>query len=208
MAANPWMCGQTPRQIRNKVRGVNSSDASPDAAHGDAIVYIGLGSNLDDPPRQIRRAVRALRQLPRTAYLGDSGLFLSRPLLPPDAQQRDIVIQPDYCNAVARLRTALEPLELLDRLQQIENEQGRVRGERWGARCIDLDILLYGDLCIEHERLQVPHPGLHLREFVLFPLHRLAPSLQIPGHGKLDALLRQCPRNGIEYLGMIEEPRV
>ena len=96
-------------------------------------------------------------------------------------------------------------LELLDRLQRIENAQGRVRGERWGARCIDLDILLYGDRRIEHERLQVPHPGLHLREFVLYPLQRLDDSLRIPGHGKLRELLQQCPRNGIEYLGMIEE---
>lgn len=184
-----------------------SSKGSTDAGHGDAIVYIGLGSNLDDPPRQIRRAVRDLRQLPHTVYLGDSGLFLSRPMLPPGKQQRENSSQPDYCNAVARLQTALEPLDLLDQLQRIENEQGRIRGERWGARCIDLDILLYGDRSIENERLQVPHPGLHLREFVLYPLQQLDPSLQIPGRGKLDALLRQCPRNGIEYLGMIEEQR-
>ena len=185
-----------------------SSEGSTDAGHGDVIVYIGLGSNLNNPPHQIRRAVRALRQLQRTVYLDDSGLFLSRPMLPPGAQQRVHGGQPDYCNAVARLRTALEPLDLLDQLQRIEDEQGRVRGERWGARCIDLDILLYGDQCIEHERLQVPHPGLHLREFVLYPLQQLDPSLQIPGRGKLDALLRQCPRNGIEYLGMIEEKQV
>ncbi len=181
---------------------------SLDTEHGDAIVYIGLGSNLNDPPRQIRRAVQALRQLPHTVYLGDSGLFLSRPMLPPGAQPRVHGGQPDYCNAVARLRTALEPLDLLDQLQRIENEQGRIRGERWGARCIDLDILLYGERCIEQERLQVPHPGLHLREFVLYPLQQLDPSLQIPGRGKLNALLRKCPRNGIEYLGMIEENRV
>lgn len=171
---------------------------------GDETVYIGIGSNLDDPPQQIRRAVQALRQLPRTVYLDDSGLFLSRPMLPPGEAGG----QPDYCNAVARLRTALDAFELLDRLQQIEQAQGRVRGERWGARCIDLDILLYGDRRIEHERLRVPHPGLHQREFVLYPLQRLEPSLRIPGRGKLDALLQLCPRNGIEYLGMIEEMRV
>ena len=178
---------------------------SPDSGPDDEIVYIGLGSNLDDPPRQIRRAVQALRQLPGTSYLGDSGLFLSRPMLPSAAARDSGRGQPDYCNAVVRLRTALDPLELLDRLQRIENAQGRVRGERWGARCIDLDILLYGDRRIEHERLQVPHPGLHLREFVLYPLQRLDDSLRIPGHGKLRELLQQCPRNGIEYLGMIEE---
>lgn len=185
-----------------------SPDGSPEAEHGDAIVFIGLGSNLDDPPRQIRRAVQALRQLPRTVYLGDSGLFLSRPMPMPGKQQREHERQPDYCNAVARLRTKLEPLELLDHLQRIEHEQGRVRGERWGARCIDLDILLYADQCIEHERLQVPHPGLHLREFVLYPLQRLDPSLHIPGRGMLLELLRQCAPNGIEYLGMIEETQI
>jgi 2-amino-4-hydroxy-6-hydroxymethyldihydropteridine diphosphokinase len=185
-----------------------SSEGSTEAQRGEALVYIGLGSNLDDPPRQIRRAVQALRQLPRTHYLGDSGLFLSRPMPMPGKQQREHERQPDYCNAVARLRTALEPLELLDHLQRIEYEQGRVRGERWGARCIDLDILLYADQCIEHERLQVPHPGLHLREFVLYPLQRLDPTLQIPGRGMLQELLRQCAPNGIEYLGMIEETQI
>jgi len=183
---------------------VNSPDGQTGDEHSDEIVYIGIGSNLDDPPRQIRRAVQTLRQLPRTVYLDDSGLFLSRPMLPSGAQDG----QPHYCNAVARLRTALDPFELLDRLQRIENEQGRVRGERWGARCIDLDILLFGDRRIEHERLQVPHPGLQQREFVLYPLHRLAPALRIPGRGKLGALLQRCPRNGIEYLGMIEETRI
>jgi 2-amino-4-hydroxy-6-hydroxymethyldihydropteridine diphosphokinase len=183
-------------------------DGIPKDEYSDTIVYIGLGSNLDDPPRQIRRAVQALRQLPRTVYLNDSGLFLSRPMLPDNAQAHADDCQPDYCNAVARLQTELDPFELLDRLQQIEHEQGRVRGERWGARCIDLDILLYGDQRIEHKRLQVPHPGLHLREFVLYPLQRLDPSLQIPGRGMLGALLKQCPRNGIEYLGVIEEKRV
>jgi 2-amino-4-hydroxy-6-hydroxymethyldihydropteridine diphosphokinase len=186
---------------------VLSHNGRSDAVVSDAIVYIGLGSNLDDPPRQIRRAVQALRQLPYTAYLGDSGLFLSRPMLPPGAQSASAGGQPDYCNAVVRLRTALDPFELLDRLQRIEHDQGRVRGERWGARCIDLDILLYADQCIDHERLQVPHPGLHQREFVLYPLQNIDPSLRIPGHGKLAALLQRCPRNGIEYLGMIEEKR-
>lgn len=183
----------------------DSADGSPGNGSGHEIVYIGLGSNLDDPPGQIERALRALRALPQTAIIDDSGLFLSRPMLPPGKLQGPSGEQPDYCNAVARLRTALGPFELLDQLQRIENEQGRVRGERWGARCIDLDILLYGQQCIEDERLRVPHPGLHLREFVLYPLQRLEPSLWIPGRGKLSELLLQCPRNGIEYLGMIGE---
>jgi 2-amino-4-hydroxy-6-hydroxymethyldihydropteridine diphosphokinase len=89
-------------------------------------------------------------------------------------------------------------------LQQIEQEQGRVRGERWGARTIDLDILLFDDQVINDERLTVPHPGLHEREFVLYPLQHIDSTLTIPGRGKLEQLVEKCPKKGLKYLGVIE----
>lgn len=158
-------------------------------------VYLGLGSNLDDPETNIRRAVVALKQLARTRYVGDSGLFLSRPMGPQD--------QPDYYNAVARLETGLTPEHLLENLLHIENSMGRRRDRHWGPRIIDLDILVFGERIIDTPSLKVPHPGLAQREFVLYPLQRLMPGLVIPGRGKLSALIEQCPQNGLRFVGEI-----
>ncbi|MCK5262717.1 MAG: 2-amino-4-hydroxy-6-hydroxymethyldihydropteridine diphosphokinase, partial [Gammaproteobacteria bacterium] len=104
-------------------------------------VYIGLGSNLEQPIEQIRAAVIALKQLPDSQYIDDSGLYLSKPLMMDGVQPEN---QADYYNAVALLETTLEPLVLLDYLQAIENNQGRVREHRWAARTLDLDILMFG----------------------------------------------------------------
>jgi 2-amino-4-hydroxy-6-hydroxymethyldihydropteridine diphosphokinase len=164
------------------------------------IAYIGLGSNLGDPAARLRSAVAALRQLPQSRYLADSGLYRSRALLPPGGEP-----QPDYCNAVAVLETELSAHALLDRLQRIEAQHGRTREQRWGARTLDLDLLLYGDALIDDARLSVPHPELHRREFVLHPLLRVAPELEIPGRGKLEYMAAQCPLNGLQYLGSIEQ---
>ncbi len=112
--------------------------------------------------------------------------------------------QADYCNAVALIETELEPLELLEQLQQIEQAQGRVRKKHWGPRSIDLDILLYGEQVMHHERLTVPHPGMHQREFVLYPLQRIDSTLEIPGRGMLNELIKNCPDKGLKYLGAIE----
>ena len=112
--------------------------------------------------------------------------------------------QPDYYNAVVLVETRLQPHALLDHLQQIEDKQGRVRAERWGARTIDLDILLFADRMINDDRLTVPHPGLHVREFVLYPMQNIDNTLTIPGRGKLEELIKNCPENGLKYLGAIE----
>ena len=101
-------------------------------------------------------------------------------------------------------RRMLDAVELLKRCQQIEQQQGRIRLRRWGERTIDLDILMFDDLQLEDESLTLPHPGLHLREFVLYPLHRIDRTLEIPGRGMLDELIKNCPQNGLEYLGYIE----
>ncbi len=160
-----------------------------------AEVYLGLGSNLDNPAQQLRTAVMQLRQLPQTRYLKDSGLFTSKPMGPQD--------QPDYLNAVAMLETTLPARELLQQLLAIETRMGRVRERHWGPRCIDLDILLYGMLELDAADLQIPHPGLAERAFVLYPLARVNPNVQIPARGKLETLLQQCPENGLRYVGEI-----
>ncbi len=132
--------------------------------------YIGLGSNLDAPLSQVKSALAELAQLPLSRLQAVSPLYRTPPLGPAD--------QPDYINAVAALDTELAPLALLDELQKIEQQHGRVRGPlRWGARTLDLDLLLYGDAVINNARLTVPHPGLRERPFVIFPLQAIAPGL-------------------------------
>ncbi|WP_354689060.1 2-amino-4-hydroxy-6-hydroxymethyldihydropteridine diphosphokinase [Aeromonas sp. 19NY04SH05-1] len=153
-------------------------------------VFVAIGSNLADPLGQARRAVSALAALPETELQQASSFYSSRPMGPAD--------QPDYVNAVARLTTRLAPLALLDQLQKIELEQGRVRkDERWGPRTLDLDLLLYGDRVIKHERLIVPHYGMQEREFVLLPLAEIAPALVLPCGTPLAQLVARCPRNGL-----------
>ncbi|MBZ0070324.1 MAG: 2-amino-4-hydroxy-6-hydroxymethyldihydropteridine diphosphokinase [Gammaproteobacteria bacterium] len=160
---------------------------------GAETVFVGLGSNLDDPVRQVRAGLAALAALEQTELAGCSQLYRSAPMGPPG--------QPDYINAVARLHTRLAPETLLDALQAIEARAGRDRsGERWGPRTLDLDILLYTDRRIDSARLQVPHPGIAARNFVLYPLAELAPDLDIPGLGPLPALLTRCPPEGLERL--------
>lgn len=152
--------------------------------------YIGLGSNLGDPRRQVREALKALDELPHTSLERASSLYCSAPMGPQD--------QLDYINAVAALRTDLEPLALLDALQAVENTFGRVRTRRWGERTLDLDLLLYDDAVIRHERLTVPHYGMPERAFVLYPLAEIAADLVIPGLGPLQDLLAKCPADGLE----------
>ncbi|MDL2183527.1 2-amino-4-hydroxy-6-hydroxymethyldihydropteridine diphosphokinase [Pseudomonas sp. ChxA] len=155
-------------------------------------IYIGMGSNLAAPDQQLRSAVEALAQLPGTALVGVSAFYQSDSLLPG---------QPRYTNAVAALDSDLAPLDLLDALQAIENDQGRERLERWGPRTLDLDILLFGERLIDAPRLKVPHYQMHLRAFVLYPLAELAPAdLQLPGGQTLSELLAACPFVGLERL--------
>jgi 2-amino-4-hydroxy-6-hydroxymethyldihydropteridine diphosphokinase len=162
--------------------------------------YIGLGSNLDNPTLQIRNALRALGALPGTRLITNSGLYRSKPMVPPEGQ----IKQDDYINAVAKLETRLGPHELLECLQQIEHAQHRIRHVHWGPRTIDLDMLMFDDIQMSDERLTLPHPGLHLREFVLYPLHSIDRTLEIPGRGMLEELVKNCPKNGLQYLGNIE----
>lgn len=151
--------------------------------------YVGIGANLDDPKAQVERAFTALSQLPDTSLCQTSSLWQSRPMGPQD--------QPDYINAVAELHTQLAPLTLLDALQAIEQQQGRVRKRHWGERTLDLDILLYGEQSIDLPRLRVPHYGMKEREFVLLPLAEIAVGLILPDDTSLVELVGRCAQNGI-----------
>ncbi|CAH0310161.1 2-amino-4-hydroxy-6-hydroxymethyldihydropteridinepyrophosphokinase [Pseudomonas sp. Bi70] len=153
--------------------------------------YIGLGSNLAEPAEQLRQALAALQQLPRTCLAAVSSFYVSDSLLPG---------QPRYSNAVAALDTELQPLQLLDALQAIELDQGRERVERWGPRTLDLDILLFGQRLIDEPRLHVPHYQMHLRAFVLYPLAEIAADLELPDGRPLGELLAACPFEGLERL--------
>ncbi|MFZ7201756.1 2-amino-4-hydroxy-6-hydroxymethyldihydropteridine diphosphokinase [Avibacterium avium] len=155
-------------------------------------VYIALGSNLATPVQQLENALQALQQLPHSQLVAISHFYQSKPLGPQD--------QPDYVNAVACLTTALAPLDLLDQLQRIEQEQGRVRLRRWGERTLDLDILLYGDEIIQSERLTVPHYDMQHREFVIVPLYEIAPNLTLPDGKNVADLVQQFHHHEMKIL--------
>lgn len=147
--------------------------------------YVGLGSNLNDPARQVKSALAALNGIPETRCVRHSSLYRSTPLGRAD--------QPDYINAVAMLDTRLSVRQLLTELQAMERIHGRVRGaEQWGPRTLDLDLLLYGDMQLESEELTVPHPRLAERSFVLYPLCEIAPDLEIYGLGGVQQLMAAC----------------
>lgn len=157
------------------------------------VAYIGLGSNLANPVEQIQAARTAITQLAGVQELAFSSLYHSAPMGPQD--------QPDYVNAVMGVKTDLPPIDLLRCLQRIENDQGRIRkSERWGARTLDLDVLIYGDQIIELPDLTVPHIGIAERAFVLYPLYEIAPQLLVPGKGNIAGLLAKCPMNELKRL--------
>ncbi len=144
--------------------------------------YVGVGSNLADPLRQVQDAFAAIERLPDSGYFLRSGLWRSAPLGPAD--------QPDYVNAVAAFLTRLEAHDLLHRLQAIERAAGRQRqAERWGPRTLDLDLLVLGRLVIDEPALRLPHPRIGERNFVLLPLAEIAPGLQVPRQGTVARLL-------------------
>jgi 2-amino-4-hydroxy-6-hydroxymethyldihydropteridine diphosphokinase len=152
-------------------------------------VFIGLGSNLADPITQIESAITALNDYDEITVVARSSLYSSPPMGPQD--------QPDYINAVIEIETTLFAHHLLDALQDIEQQQGRVRKRHWGERTIDLDLLVYGNNVLDDERLQVPHPGITVRSFVLYPLAEIATNITIPTMGKIEQLLNNCPRDGL-----------
>ncbi len=168
-------------------------------------VFLGLGSNLDNPVQQIKTAITSLQHLPESELLSVSSLYQSRPLTIETAVTLEVKgqtqQQPDYINAVANIKTRLTAFELLDATMQIEQQQKRVREERWGPRTLDIDLLLYGAKHINTESLTVPHPGMHQRSFVLLPLSELvSEGFEIPGRGSLQKLLLKSGEDDIKRL--------
>jgi len=154
------------------------------------IAYVGLGSNLDQPRRQLLAAFEELAQLPQTRLAARSEIYRSAPV--------GHAAQPDFLNAVARLETGLAPEALLDALHAIERQHGRERPFADAPRTLDLDLLLYGEARIDGPRLKVPHPRMHARAFVLKPLLELDPQANIPGKGSAAGLLAACAAQRVE----------
>jgi len=144
--------------------------------------YIGMGSNLALPLKQLTEAKLALREMQQIDVVSCSSLYQSEALVveeQPCQQSHDQQPQDDYLNAVLKIETQLSAEDLLDVLQSIENRQGRTREKRWGARTLDLDILLYGDQRIKTQRLTIPHAEMLKRNFVLTPLMQIAEDLNV-----------------------------
>ncbi|HEY1726586.1 MAG TPA: 2-amino-4-hydroxy-6-hydroxymethyldihydropteridine diphosphokinase [Steroidobacteraceae bacterium] len=152
--------------------------------------YVGVGSNLDEPSDQVRRALSALSALPEVRCVSVSSLYGSRPLGPQ--------AQPDFVNAAAGLLTQLEPSTLLAQLRALEARLGREPpAVRWGPRRIDLDLLVFAQQRTQDPQLTLPHPGIVQRNFVLYPLLEIAPELNVPGWGRVAELAARADPAGI-----------
>ena len=155
--------------------------------------YIGLGSNLSDPAAQVRQALHALLDLPRTLRVAVSRLYGTRPM--------GTLTQPDFVNAVAGVVTQLTALELLQELRRLETQAGRPAvHEHWGPRVLDLDVLVFGREQRTGAELMLPHPGVVERNFVLYPLADIAPDLEVPGYGQVRELLARVSADGVWLL--------
>jgi len=154
--------------------------------------YVGIGSNLAAPKLRVLEAFQRLGAWPAVNSLQRSRLYLSAPMGPRD--------QPQYVNAAAGFLTQLDARQLLAGLLGIEQSMGRDRGERWGPRIIDLDLLWMVDATVDEPGLTVPHPGVSMRNFVLYPLIDIAPALNIPGVGNVQGLLQSVGAGGISVL--------
>ncbi|MBI5430773.1 MAG: 2-amino-4-hydroxy-6-hydroxymethyldihydropteridine diphosphokinase [Nitrosomonadales bacterium] len=162
------------------------------------VAYIGLGSNLENPLDQLRRAFADLAKLPGTSLIARSSLYRSAPL--GCSEQPDIAEQPDFVNAVAKIATGLSPQVLLQALLHIEHQHGRERTFRNAPRTLDLDVLLYDGVRLHEHGLTIPHPQMHLRAFVLQPLLEIVPDIDIPGVGRASLALAGCHDQVLERL--------
>ena len=157
-------------------------------------VYVALGSNLGDREAHLIQGAKDIEELQDCSGLVMSSLYETEPMGPQD--------QPDYLNSVCSFDCELEPLDLMHELKLIERQHGRVQStERWRARPLDLDIILFGDQSVNTQELVIPHPGLAKRSFVLWPLAELNESLSIPELGSIQQLMEHCDRLGIRRYG-------
>ncbi|MEC7875237.1 MAG: 2-amino-4-hydroxy-6-hydroxymethyldihydropteridine diphosphokinase [Pseudomonadota bacterium] len=156
------------------------------------IAFIGLGSNIKLPKQQIKSAIKSIEGIALTQVLKVSSLYKSKPIGPQN--------QNDYINAVAKIDTDLMPLELLECMQDIENQQGRIRKEHWGPRTLDLDILMFGEEIIKDDKLTIPHAEIENRSFVLAPLAEIDPNCLIPEKGMARDLLAIIGQEDLEII--------
>lgn len=157
------------------------------------VAYIGLGSNLEEPVKQLQKALVDMHQNAQISVQACSHLYESSPMGPKD--------QPNYVNAVCQINTSFSPLELLNYLQSVENTNGRIRNEqRWGPRTLDLDILLFNNLKMDNEKLTLPHYGMADREFVMVPLFEIAPDLIMQDGRKISVWVGECTLEGLKRL--------
>jgi 2-amino-4-hydroxy-6-hydroxymethyldihydropteridine diphosphokinase len=155
--------------------------------------YVAIGANLGDALASVEQAFARLPELPRTRLIARSRLYRTQPLGPQD--------QPEFINAAAGLLTQLAPLELLHELKALEQAMGRGKPiVRWGPRVIDFDLSVFGSERIDTEALTVPHPGVPVRNFVLYPLLDIAPELEVPGHGRIRELAARVSAQGLTAL--------
>ncbi|HEX7812110.1 MAG TPA: 2-amino-4-hydroxy-6-hydroxymethyldihydropteridine diphosphokinase [Burkholderiales bacterium] len=154
--------------------------------------FVALGANLDDPRAQVLRALLELDDIPESRVVCRSSLYRTAPV--------GFLDQPAFINAVARLDTALDARPLLDALHELEIRHGRRRSVPNAPRTLDLDLLLFADRVIHEEGLTLPHPRLHERAFVLAPLAEIAPDAIVPGRGRVEDLLDQVDRSGVELI--------
>tara|TARA_Y100000748_G_scaffold108025_1_gene90428 strand:+ start:769 stop:1248 length:480 start_codon:yes stop_codon:yes gene_type:complete len=153
------------------------------------IAYIGLGSNMNSPVKQIKSAITSIEEIIYTKIIGVSSLYKSKPVGPQN--------QDDYINAVIKIETKLVPHQLLECLHDIEEKHGRIRKEHWGPRILDLDILIFGNEIMVDEKLTIPHPEIENRSFVLAPLIEIDPDCIIPKKGLASDLLATIGKDNI-----------
>ena len=162
---------------------INAASVAP------TTVFVGLGSNLEDPVLQLRRALHELAAIAATELVGVSSFYETMPV--------GVLDQPMFINAVAMVRTAQSPHDFLRQLLAIEARHARVRKEKNGPRTLDLDVLIFGELRIDDNELITPHPRMHERAFVLAPLLEIAPELTIPGKGAAREWLEKIGSAGV-----------
>ena len=156
-------------------------------------VYLGLGSNLDDPVRQVQTAMREIDEISDTGLVKISSLYQTMPV--------GMLDQPAFINAVVQLETILSPYDLLEHLLELEARHSRVRSEKNGPRTLDIDILIFNEWQIDDDKLTVPHPRMHERAFVIAPLVEIAPDILIMGKGYARELISRLDASGVRKLG-------
>ena len=156
---------------------------------------VALGSNLEDPIKQVKKAIQEISDIEKTSVVSASSLYITKPVGPQD--------QPFFINAVAVIETALSSENLLNKLQEVEQAHRRVRKQHWGPRTLDLDILFYGNEFINTRRLIVPHPEFKNRVFTIIPLLELKPDYQMPDGTSVKTLVSFLPQEDLKLMKKI-----